>query len=124
MRSKYAKIPVKTKLRFLRKVILEGFSIKDVILIIFQSATIFNINYSTAKTLIRQYKSDAVSFDLHASKEETDFDYDLARKLKRCGYKEIGADFEEKQEHSSQGTHLFYLSGSNKDDNASIQRQS
>jgi hypothetical protein len=87
MRSKYAKIPVKTKLRFLRKVILEGFSIKDVILITFQSATIFNINYSTAKTLIRQYKSDAVSFDLHASKEETEFDYDLARKLKRCGYK-------------------------------------
>lgn len=35
MRSKYAKIPVKTKLRFLRKVILEGFSIKDVILITF-----------------------------------------------------------------------------------------
>jgi len=33
MRSKYAKIPVKTKLRFLRKVILEGFSIKDVVLI-------------------------------------------------------------------------------------------
>lgn len=122
MRSKYAKIPIKTKQRFLRKVILEGFSIKDVIFITIQSATIFNINYSTAKTLIRQYKSDAVSFDLHASKEETEFDYDLARKLKRCGYKEIGTDCEEKQENSSQGTHLFYLPANNKDDNPSVQR--
>lgn len=31
VRSKYAKIPVKTKLKFLRKVLLEGFSIRDVI---------------------------------------------------------------------------------------------
>jgi hypothetical protein len=30
LRSKYAKIPVKTKLKFLRKVLLEGFSIRDV----------------------------------------------------------------------------------------------
>ena len=30
VRSKYAKIPVKTKLKFLRKVLLEGFSIRDV----------------------------------------------------------------------------------------------
>ncbi len=29
-RSKYTKVPIKTKLKFLRKVILEGFSIKDV----------------------------------------------------------------------------------------------
>jgi hypothetical protein len=30
VRSKYAKIPAMTKLRFLRKVLLEGFSIRDV----------------------------------------------------------------------------------------------
>lgn len=29
-RSKYAKIPLKTKLKFLRKIIIEGFSIRDV----------------------------------------------------------------------------------------------
>ncbi len=30
VRSKYAKTPLKTKLKFLRKVLLEGFSIRDV----------------------------------------------------------------------------------------------
>ena len=29
-RLKYVKVPIKTKLKFLRKVILDGFSIKDV----------------------------------------------------------------------------------------------
>lgn len=29
-RSKYTKVPIKTKLKFLKKVILEGISIKDV----------------------------------------------------------------------------------------------
>jgi hypothetical protein len=33
VRTKYAKIPIKTKLKFLRKVIVEGFSIRDVLLI-------------------------------------------------------------------------------------------
>lgn len=33
-RSKYAKIPIKIKVKFLRKVLLEGFSIRDVTLII------------------------------------------------------------------------------------------
>ena len=29
-RSKYAKIPLKTKLKFLKKIITEGYSIRDV----------------------------------------------------------------------------------------------
>lgn len=30
MRSKYVKIPLKTKIKFLRKVVVEGISIRDV----------------------------------------------------------------------------------------------
>jgi hypothetical protein len=32
IRSKYTKVPLKTKFKFLRKVVQEGFSIKDVMI--------------------------------------------------------------------------------------------
>lgn len=34
LRSKYAKIPLKTKVKFLRKVVVEGMSIRDVPIIL------------------------------------------------------------------------------------------
>lgn len=84
VRSKYAKIPIKTKLAFLRKVIKEGFSIRDVPPPSTQSATIFSINYSTAKTLMRQFKSQDSPLDLDNVQDLAPPDLS---ELKRCGYR-------------------------------------
>jgi hypothetical protein len=67
-----------------------------------QSSTIFNINYSTAKTLIGQYKNKSFACNLSAFTEETDLELEDS-KLKRCTYKDILPDGEEKMEQSTAG---------------------
>lgn len=54
-----------------------------------QSATIFTINYSTAKTLMRQFKSQPSSLDLDAIPDLTPIGH---AELKRCTYLEIRCD--------------------------------
>jgi hypothetical protein len=73
-----------------------------------QASTIFNINYSTAKTLIRQHKAGNEKLDLTAANDETDLLLDATPRV-RCAYREIKMEGEEKAEASSNGT-SFYLS--------------
>lgn len=56
---KYAKIPKKHKVLFLKKVVEDKSPLKSVIFPIIQTAKLFKINYSTAKTLLRQFRRES-----------------------------------------------------------------
>ena len=66
-------------------------SIKEVSLFQTQSALMFKINYSTAKTLIRQYRLNMFPHQLHLNqKEKVLIRQDKDQKgLVRCEYKEV-----------------------------------
>ena len=50
----------------------------------------FSINYSTAKTLMRQYKFNMLPFDITQPQEELPLTVTMARNnLLRCGYRDI-----------------------------------
>jgi hypothetical protein len=51
-----------------------------------QSSTLFSINYSTAKTLIRQHKASPDHLDFAADPDETDQIIDTHLRI-RCGYR-------------------------------------
>lgn len=55
-RDKYKKTPLKLKVLFLKRVLEDGESIKKVLREITQVSAEYRINYSTAKTLIRNEK--------------------------------------------------------------------
>lgn len=74
-RDRYRKMPLKTKIMFLKRVFEEGHSIKKVFIKIFQVSAEYKINYSTAKTLIRNEKLKKGKFKLsEISFESTSFD--------------------------------------------------
>ena len=52
-REKYKKTPLKFKVLFLKRVLEEGESIKKVFYSLMKVSAEYKINYSTAKTLIR-----------------------------------------------------------------------
>jgi hypothetical protein len=58
--------------------------------------------------LIGQYKNKSFACNLSAFTEETDLELEES-KLKRCTYKDILAESEEKSEHSTAGNASFYL---------------
>lgn len=86
-RTKYAKIPLKTKVRFLQRVILDGMSIKNVTVPLTQSASRHQLNYTTAKTLMQQYEAHRLDCDLSLVREELSPPSLAHQPHLCCGYK-------------------------------------